>query len=71
MSKTAIVIFSDPKAGTEEALSRIINGLAAAYDFKEAGEEVKIIFQGTRYKVARVTSKERPHAAYALQSSRR
>ncbi len=47
MSKTAIVIFSDPKTGTEEALGRVFNGLAAAYDFKEAGEEVKIIFQGT------------------------
>lgn len=46
MSKTAIVVFSDPKTETEEALGRVFNGLAAAYDFKEAGEEVKIIFQG-------------------------
>jgi hypothetical protein len=47
MSKTAIVVFSDPKTGTEEALGRVFNALAAAFDFKEAGEEVKIIFQGT------------------------
>ena len=47
MSKTAIVVFSDPKTGTEEALGRVFNGLAAAYDFKEAGQEVKILFQGT------------------------
>lgn len=47
MSKTAIVIFSDPKTGTEESLSRLLNGLSAAYDFKSAGKEVKIIFQGT------------------------
>lgn len=45
--KTAIVIFSDPKSGTEEALGRVFNGLAAAYDFKQAGEEVSILFQGT------------------------
>ena len=47
MSKTAIVILSDPKAGQDEALGRIFNALAAAYDFKNEGEDVKIIFQGT------------------------
>lgn len=46
MSKTAIIILSDPKAGSDEALGRVFNALAAAYDFKNAGEEVKIIFQG-------------------------
>ncbi len=45
--KTAIVIFADPKSGTEEALGRVFNGFAAAYDFKQAGEEVTILFQGT------------------------
>ncbi len=45
--KAAIVIFSDPKSGTEDALGRVFNGLAAAYDFKQAGDEVSIIFQGT------------------------
>ncbi len=45
--KVAIVIFSDPKTGSEEALGRVFNGLAAAYDFKQAGDEVTIIFQGT------------------------
>jgi hypothetical protein len=47
MSKTAIVILSDPKAGQEEAIGRVFNALAAAYDFKNEGEAVKIIFQGT------------------------
>ena len=46
MSKTAIVVFSDPKTGGDEALGRVFNGLAAAWDFKEAGNEVKVIFQG-------------------------
>jgi len=47
MSKTAIIILSDPKMGSDEATSRLLNGLAAAYDFKQAGEEVKILFHGT------------------------
>ncbi len=46
MSKTAIVVLSEPKAGSEEALGRVFNALAAAYDFKNQGEEVKILFQG-------------------------
>lgn len=46
MSKTAIIILSDPKAGSEEALGRVFNALASAYEFKHAGEDVKIIFQG-------------------------
>jgi hypothetical protein len=47
MKKTAIVILSDPKSGSEEALGRVFNALAAAYDFKAEGEDVKIVFQGT------------------------
>ncbi|MEA1785445.1 DsrE family protein [Arenibacter sp. GZD96] len=46
MSKTAIVVLSEPKSGSEESLGRVFNALAAAYDFKEAKEEVKILFQG-------------------------
>lgn len=44
--KTAIVILSDPNSGSEESLGRVFNALAAAYDFKNAGEEVSILFQG-------------------------
>jgi hypothetical protein len=47
MKKTAIIILSDPKSGSEEALGRVFNALASAYEFKHAGEDVKIIFQGT------------------------
>ena len=43
--KTAIAIMSDPKNGSEESLGRVFNALAAAYDFKNAGQEVSI--QGT------------------------
>ena len=47
MSKTTIVILSDPENGGEEALGRAFNGLAAAYDIKQKGGEVSILFQGT------------------------
>lgn len=46
MSKTAIVVLSEPKSGSEEALGRVFNALAAGYDFKQSNEEVKILFQG-------------------------
>lgn len=46
MSKVAIVIFSDPKTETDEALGKVFNALAAAYDFGQAGIEAKLIFQG-------------------------
>lgn len=45
--KAAIIIFSDPVNGGEEALGRAFNGLAAAYDFKHKNKEVAIYFQGT------------------------
>ncbi|MFA9217862.1 MAG: hypothetical protein ACEQSK_12260 [Sphingomonadaceae bacterium] len=44
--KAAIIILSDPKAG-EEALGRLFNALAAAYDFKHKEIETSIYFQGT------------------------
>ena len=44
--KAAIIILSDPKSGTEEALGRVFNGLATAYDFKQQGDEVSVRFQG-------------------------
>ncbi len=45
--KAAIIILSDPKSGSEEALGRVFNALAAAYDFKQQGDEVTVRFQGT------------------------
>lgn len=46
MSKTAIVLFSDPKGGSEEALGRLFNALFLTHDLKERGQEVALIFQG-------------------------
>ncbi|GJL57104.1 MAG: hypothetical protein NPIRA02_42360 [Nitrospirales bacterium] len=59
--KVTIAIFSDPKNGSEEALGRVFNGLAAAYDFKQAGDEVSVVFQGagTRW-IGELTKKDHP-----------
>ena len=44
--KSAIVVLSDPGSGSEEALGRVYNALAAAYDFEQRGDEVTLLFQG-------------------------
>ena len=51
--KAAIVVLSDPKHGGEEALGRVFNALAAAYDFAQRNVPVSIYFQGagTRWPV--------------------
>jgi len=68
MNKVAIFIFSDPKNGSDEALGRAFNGLAAAYDIKQSGGEVSITFQGagTRWP-ALITQENHPlHNLYNL-----
>ena len=63
--KTAIIVLSDPKPGSEEALGRVFNALATAYDIKQRGEEVLIQFQGagTRW-IGALSNTE--HPAHAL-----
>ena len=65
-TKTAIVVFSDPQGG-EEALGRVFNALAAAYDFKQKHQEVQLLFQGAGTRWAGVlTQPDHPaHALYA------
>lgn len=46
MSKTAVILFSDPKSGGEEALGRLFNALFLTLELKEKGEEVELAFQG-------------------------
>lgn len=65
--KIAILIHSDPKAG-EEALGRVFNALAVAYDFKQKGDEVRILFlgAGTRW-IAELAKPDHPvHGLFAL-----
>lgn len=59
--KTAIIILSDPQSGSEDALGRVFNALAAAYDFKQGGEHVTVLFQGagTRW-VAELSNPSHP-----------
>ena len=47
MQKTLIVVFSDPKSLSEEALGRAFNALTTAYDLKERKQDVRVLFQGT------------------------
>ena len=63
--KSAIVILSDPKSGSEESLGRAFNALASAYDYKQKGEEVNILFQGAGTRWPAVLEKA-DHPAHAL-----
>ncbi|MGD9629647.1 MAG: DsrE family protein [Pyrinomonadaceae bacterium] len=67
MQKAAIVIFSDPRSGTEESLGRVFNALAAAYDFKRRGADVQILFQGagTRWASELVDPEHPAHGLFA------
>ena len=44
--KTAIIVLSDPKANSEEALGRVFNALAVAHEYKSAGETVQVLLAG-------------------------
>jgi len=64
-TQAAILVLSDPKSGSDEALGRVFNALAAAYDYQTRGEEVTILFQGagTRW----IGELQKPeHPAHAL-----
>ena len=63
--KAAILVLSDPNSGSEEALGRVFNALAAAYDFKQRGDETTVLFHGagTRW-IGELVNPE--HPAYDL-----
>jgi predicted pyridoxine 5'-phosphate oxidase superfamily flavin-nucleotide-binding protein len=63
--KTAVIVLSDPRNG-DEALGRVFNALALAYDLKQRKQHVEVLFQGagTRW-AAQVTSADHPvHGLY-------
>ena len=66
MSKTAIVVYSDPKSGGEEALGRVFNAMFVAHELKEKKQEVALIFQGagTRWAAELVKPEHPAHALY-------
>jgi hypothetical protein len=62
--KAAIVILSDPRAG-DEALGRLLNGLAVAHECKARGDDVRIVFSGAGTRWASELVKE-AHPAHKL-----
>jgi hypothetical protein len=65
--KTVIVVFSDPKPGSDEALGRLFNALFLTLELKEKKQDVTLIFQGagTRW-IAEASKSDHPtHAIYA------
>lgn len=64
--KAAIVVLSDPNSGSEESVGRAVNALAVAYDYKQKGEEVSILFQaaGTRWPAVLDRADHPYHALY-------
>jgi hypothetical protein len=64
MQKVAIVVLSDPKAG-EEALGRVFNALAVAYELKQKQQEVELVFQGAGTRWAGVLTQP-DHPAHEL-----
>jgi len=63
--KTTIIVLSDPKANSEEALGRVFNALAVAHEFKQAGETVQLLFAGAGTRWPAVLNKA-GHPAHAL-----
>jgi len=65
MIKVAIVVFSE--IVTHEGLGRVINALQTAREFKEAGDEVQIIFDGggVTAAVALADPADKRHQVYA------
>src|SRR5215207_3297621 len=64
MSTTTIIVLSDPSGG-DEALGRVFNALAAAYDFKSQRRPVRLVFQGTGTRWANLLAQV-DHPAHTL-----
>ncbi len=68
MYKTLVVVFSDPKLGSEEALGKLFNAMFLVYELKEKKQEVGLIFQGTGTRwLGEVVKPD--HAAHGLYNS--
>lgn len=63
--KTVVVVFSDPRSGTEESLGRLFNGLFLTYELKDKNQDVTLVFQGTGSHWPEALIKE-DHPAHAL-----
>lgn len=63
--KVAIVVLADTE--THEALGRVVNALEAVKEFKEAGDDVQLIFDGAgaKWVVELSRSDHKAHGLYA------
>ncbi len=63
--KVAIVVLADTE--THEQLGRVVNALEAVKEFKEAGDDVRLIFDGagTKWPVELSKPDHRAHPLYA------
>jgi hypothetical protein len=63
--KAAIVVLADTE--THEGLGRVVNALEAVKEFKEAGDDVRLIFDGagTKWVVELSRPEHKAHALYA------
>jgi hypothetical protein len=68
MTKTAIIIYSDPQSGSDEAVGRLFNALFVAYELQEKEQEVAVIFQGTGVRWASELVKT-DHPAHGLYTA--
>ena len=60
MLKVAIVILADTE--THEALGRAVNAMEAVKEFKQAGDDVQLIFDGAATKwIGELTNAEHPY----------
>ncbi|NJS39064.1 MAG: hypothetical protein HC783_08675 [Rhodobacteraceae bacterium] len=72
MSKTAVVVMSDPNSEGEEALGRLFNALFRTLELARSKAEVDLVFQaaGTRWP-ARIVAPDHPaHALYLAVQDR-
>ncbi len=63
MAKVAVVVFANTE--THEGLARVHNALEVAKEFKEAGDEVRLVFDGAGTQ-ALATLVDPEHRAHAL-----
>ncbi len=63
--KTVAIIFSDPKAGSDEALGRVFNAMFLTYELKDKQQEVTLLFQGAGTRWPEVLAKP-DHPGHAL-----
>ncbi|MBI4512205.1 MAG: DsrE family protein [Deltaproteobacteria bacterium] len=70
MPKVAIVVLADTE--THEGLGRVVNALEAAKEFKEANDDVRLIFDGagTKWPGELARPEHRVHRLYAAVSDK-